>query len=280
MRLDATTARTAPHAASFLDLPTGFTHYEAGGPPGGAPVLLVHGLTTPMFAWDAVFDALTQAGCRVVRYDQYGRGWSERRPDAHFDVLLDQLGAVLDHTLPDRPVTLAAWSWGCGLAAAFAARHPDRLDRVVLVAPGGVGPGFRATFSALRTKYLGEALVATVGPRALAADLRRCFVHPERHTAYQARFDEQLRYDDYGAALLGVLRGAPPDFRLDYAALGATRLPVAALWGARDVKTPSADADILRRLIPAVECSFLPGVGHAAPVEAPGAVSHAILPAG
>ncbi len=67
-----------------VKLSDGTTYYELGGPESGDVVVLVHGLTTPFFVWDPTFEMLIQKGFRVLRYDLFGRGYSDR-PKAKYD---------------------------------------------------------------------------------------------------------------------------------------------------------------------------------------------------
>ncbi len=63
---------------SFLELSDGVVHYDVSGPEDGAVVVLVHGNAAPLFSWDNNIEALTGAGFRVIRYDLYGFGFSDR----------------------------------------------------------------------------------------------------------------------------------------------------------------------------------------------------------
>ena len=88
--LNEATRASAP--GSFVQLSDGCTHYELGnsllpaGAPFGdnkgkgvrAPVVLVHGFSVPYFIWDPTFEFLTKSGFRVLRYDLFGRGYSDR----------------------------------------------------------------------------------------------------------------------------------------------------------------------------------------------------------
>src|ERR1044071_6113424 len=82
LTLDDAARRGVP--GSFVRLSAGVTHYELAGPPGAATVLLIPGFSTPYNVWDPTFDGLVQAGFRVLRYELYGRGWSDR-PDAQYE---------------------------------------------------------------------------------------------------------------------------------------------------------------------------------------------------
>src|SRR5262245_19408910 len=71
-------------SGSFVRLPDGVTYYQLGGPPDGQTVVLIPGFSTPYNIWDPTYEALTQAGFRVLRYELFGRGWSDR-PKAAYD---------------------------------------------------------------------------------------------------------------------------------------------------------------------------------------------------
>src|SRR5258706_14523512 len=62
----------------FVALGDGMTHYDVSGPDSGQRVVLVHGFSTPYYIWDSTVAALAAAGFRVARYDEFGRGYSDR----------------------------------------------------------------------------------------------------------------------------------------------------------------------------------------------------------
>src|SRR5262245_33250510 len=70
----------------IVRLSDGLVHYQIGGA-GRVPVVLIHGVSGPMAVWDKTYAALVSAGFRVLRYDLYGRGWSDR-PAVSYDPAL------------------------------------------------------------------------------------------------------------------------------------------------------------------------------------------------
>lgn len=74
--LDDGARRTAP--GRFIRLSDGVTHFDVAGPDSARTVVLVHGFSVPLYIWDSTAAALVSAGYRVLRYDEYGRGWSDR----------------------------------------------------------------------------------------------------------------------------------------------------------------------------------------------------------
>ena len=82
----------------FALLLRGATQYKFLGPPGGPLAICVHGLSTPSFVFEALAAFLIGRGYRVLIYDHYGRGYSDR-PKGHQDArfFASHLTELLDH---------------------------------------------------------------------------------------------------------------------------------------------------------------------------------------
>src|SRR5215211_8356132 len=100
-------------SGSFIQLSDGFTHYELSNAEAEETVVLVHGFSVPYFIYDPTFAFLTQSGFRVLRYDLFGRGFSDR-PDTRYniDLFVKQLADLLNALRFTRPVTLIGLSTG------------------------------------------------------------------------------------------------------------------------------------------------------------------------
>ena len=70
-----------------IQLSHGITHYKLEGEDDGKPVVLVHGATIPIWTWDGLASDLVSAGRRVLSYDMFGRGYSDR-PHVIYDQTL------------------------------------------------------------------------------------------------------------------------------------------------------------------------------------------------
>lgn len=95
----------------------------------GPDVVFLHGLGASSRYWQPL--AAASSGYRATAPDLLGFGRSPSPPDASYDVDC-HLGALMPQ-LPRRAVVVAH-STGTILAAALAARHPDRVASMVLVA--------------------------------------------------------------------------------------------------------------------------------------------------
>jgi 2-hydroxymuconate-semialdehyde hydrolase len=116
------------------------TNYHDVG--DGTPVLLLHGSGAGVSAWAnwrGLIPVLSQ-NFRVIAPDLVGFGYTDT-PDSLqfsiFDTWIDQVLALLDG-LGIEKTHVVGNSFGGGLALHIATRHPDRLDRIALMGPGGV----------------------------------------------------------------------------------------------------------------------------------------------
>src|SRR5512133_1271455 len=80
-------AERARLPGSFARLALGYVHYEISGPKEGALVVLVPGLSVPYSTWDRNASFLARGGFRVLRYEHFGRGFSDR-PRCSYDLAL------------------------------------------------------------------------------------------------------------------------------------------------------------------------------------------------
>jgi len=125
-------------------LSNGVTAYKIAGPDEGPVVIIVHGATLGSMAYQAYVPPLVAAGYRVVTYDQYGRGFSDR-PPARFtiDLMRQQLLELMD-ALQVEKAHLFGISLGGAVIARFAAEHGDRVQslayQVPLIAGATVSP--------------------------------------------------------------------------------------------------------------------------------------------
>ena len=105
-------------------------------------VVLAAGFSVPYYIWDPTFAALTGAGYRVLRYDYYGRGFSDR-PDVPFtqDFYIRQLAELLDALHITDPIDLAGLSFGGSVITSFADRYPARVRSLIYFDPSFRSPG-------------------------------------------------------------------------------------------------------------------------------------------
>jgi pimeloyl-ACP methyl ester carboxylesterase len=225
---------------------------EAGD---GDPVLLVHGFAGSTFDWEEHVLTPLARSHRAIAIDLLGMGFSERADGFAYgyDLWAAELGAVLD-ALGIARATVVGHSLGGAVASIFAGEHPERVDRLVLVAPlVPLEQSERAWFFKLaEMPGVGEVLLGTTDhlPELPGFD-----------AAYHARAHEIFRIRGTRGALLTYLRHGGDPARL-VAAYQHIEAPTLVVAGTADDVVPHA---AVRRWAPAIPDALvlpLDGVGH------------------
>ena len=260
---------------AFIDLKHGRTHYRYFGPQSAPLAVCVHGLTTPSFVFEALADGLVAKGYRVLVYDHYGRGFSDR-PNAaqdreffvcHLDELLNALG---EH----EKFLLIGYSMGGAVAAAYTAAFAQRVRNLVLVAPAGMGHQLGPLANFIRVMPgIGDWLFMAGYGRN-----HRKGTEKERalHSAVPFVVDRQqreLQYRGFLPSVLSSLRnGLRAQAKADHQSIHEAGTKVVAIWGAADDVIPLDCKDKMAGWNPAAEQVVVPDQGHSLPYTHPDAV--------
>ncbi len=278
MRRPSQASRGAP-AGSFVRLSRGLVHYELSGPGHCPLVALVPGLSVPYSTWDRNAPALASAGFRVLRYEHYGRGFSERpRVPYDLDLFVEQLVELLQALRQGGAAFLVGLSMGGPVAAATAARRPELVAGVALFDPLFEWParGFRARL--LTAPIAGDLVMALRGSRILAEGQRVDFLREASYREFLPSYLPPLGYAGIGRAVLSTLRSIPSWPLLEtYAELGRTSLPLLLLWGREDATLPFEQSGRLLRLLPSAEFHCVEGAGHVPQWERADEVNAALI---
>jgi pimeloyl-ACP methyl ester carboxylesterase len=275
--LDAQARASAP--GQFVNLPAGTVHYEMAGPPDAQTVVLVHGFSVPYYIWDPTFSALANAGFRVLRYDLFGRGFSDR-PDVTYDQdlfdrqLLDLLSALGIGGLVD----VVGLSMGGAIVVEFTDRHPQLVRRLCLVDPAGLPMKKSLSQRIIELPGVGEWLMSLFGDRLLVSGIKSD-VHAGRvGEEYVTRYREQMRYFGFKRALLSTIRsGIISGAGEAYEQVGRQERPMMLIWGREDQTVPFTNSKRVRELLPQVEFHPIDGAGHIPHYELPDVVNPLLI---
>ncbi len=223
-------------------------------------LVLLHGFTQTGRSWAPMITQLRER-YRCFAPDLPGHGdASERRP-ASFDAVAAYLAARKTERF-----VLCGYSMGGRLALATALRIPDRIERLVLI---GASPGIADADERARRRAADDALaerIETMDIEAFATEWgsQPLFATQPRGVA-QAAHTDRLRNTPPGlaAALRGMGTGVMTPL---WDRLGELAMPVTLAVGERDEKFRA----VAERM---GEPTLIPGAGHAAHLEQPGAVA-------
>jgi len=237
----------------------------------GSPVVLVHAIGCDHTMWDALAADLAPAH-RVIRVDVRGHGQSPVTPRPYtLELLADDIASLLDELGVPR-AHFVGLSMGGMIGQAFALRHAQKLDRLVIAnstsSYGPDGPAnWRARIKAVEDGGL-EAIRDMVAARYFSDGFRAS--HPAIVQSVMQKFVATPR-EGYLACCDAIGR---LDFSRDLARIKA---PTLVLAGALDAGTPPAMSEAIARGIPGALLDVIPGAAHLAAVEAPGPFNDAVL---
>jgi pimeloyl-ACP methyl ester carboxylesterase len=250
----------------------GIVVYEAGSTAPDAPALvLVHGLGHwTQAAWNVLVPLLDPA-YRCIAFDLPGFGASEK-PDARYDTAFfaTVVSSVLDQIAPPAFV-LCGHSLGGYIAANYAASHPERVARLILIAPAGFLRAARFVYTLLGSQLARWLFTRRPGRKFVDRTLDRSVF--DRASVVPAIRDEAFAYAaqyEVRRAFAAVYTGAIQDFR--NAEHVHTRLrtytgPILIIWGRHDQYIPIKALGVARTVYTGADVVIAERSGHLPMVE-------------
>jgi len=270
----------------FVEMGKWTTHYLLSGPPRGELVICLHGISSGLFTFDEVEKFLVGHGYQVLRFDFYGRGYSDS-PHARYtpEFLSKQLEDLLVALhLDTTKCSVIGHSMGGAVATTFAVQHPEKVYKVVLLAPAGFPTGLDTLIKITRTiPIISDILFYVVVRRTITSHPRRPFSHPDKYPHVVIKFHKKImqQLEDNPGFLrcyLSTVRNFPlNEMSSTYKRLHSTGLPTLVLWGEEDQIVPFKNIHSCKRMLPNAHFVALQEIGHQLILEEPVRVSQEIL---
>ncbi len=111
-----------------IRLSDGITSYKDIGDKNNKVIVLVHGATFGSLAYEEYVNVFIKNGYRVITYDQYGRGYSDRiNSNVSIELMERQLKELIEHCEVE-DVILYGVSFGAAVVAKYAANNPENIS--------------------------------------------------------------------------------------------------------------------------------------------------------
>jgi len=247
--------------------------YTGGKPydPALPTVVFAHGAQCDHSVWILQSRYLAHHGYGVLALDLPGHGRSEGPPLARIEDIADWIAAVLD-AAHAKQASLAGHSMGSLVALECAARHPQRIARIALLA------------SAYPMKVSEDLLAATRDNEPLAQDM----VNIWSHLAYaQYPNNPGPGFWVIGENLRLMQRQKPGVMHVDFVACNAytggaaaaakVSCPALFVIAKRDMMTPSRSAQAFAQSVKGSRSVIIDGSGHNMMGEKPDEVLDALV---
>jgi pimeloyl-ACP methyl ester carboxylesterase len=258
---------------NFLATKYGRTHYMLQGPKDAPLILLLHGLSANVTSFDNIARELVGRGYRVLRFDFYDRGWSETSPLYYpikkvgqhplrftIDLYVDQVDEVLWQLgLSKASFVVLGNSTGGGIGIALAARYPQCIIGLLLLAPACLPSHFSPTARLAGAPMIGPGIVARFGSDALYRNVCK-MLHDPSHPwqvsdmrMLKCNLDTNRRFF---AAIQSTLTNCRSlnhgDLLPEYETVCRSGIPTELIWGTLDTACPYANATRLLELAQAI----------------------------
>ncbi|WP_300752055.1 alpha/beta hydrolase [Janthinobacterium sp.] len=176
--LDPLKVRWAKAPSKFIELDGMQVHYRDEGPRDDpAPILLLHGTGNSLHTWDAWAEQL-KGKHRVIRFDRPGFGLTWPNPTGDYSMVYfaDFAQRFLD-ALQVRKVTVAGNSAGGRVALYLASRHPERVEKLVLIASAGYPRNTPSQFAfrLMTSRWLAPILTRILPRGQVEANVRNTY---------------------------------------------------------------------------------------------------------
>jgi dienelactone hydrolase len=261
-------ATYAAPPSTFVDIAGVRLHLRDTGPRDAPAVVMLHGFGASLHTWDD-WAALLESDVRIIRIDLPGFGltgpdptgdYTDARSIAVLLALLDRLGV--------QRATFIGNSMGGRIAWAFAAAHPDRVAKLVLVSPDGFVSHGVEYGKPQAVPALMQVLPYTLPRSMLRANLAVAYADQGRLTdaTVQRTYDMMVAPGVRSAIVARMRQLVLPD---PVPLLRRLAMPTLLLWGDKDGMIPVSNAQDYLAALPNASLVVVPGIGHVPQEEAP-----------
>jgi len=264
---------------NYIKLSNGSVHYNFYGKENKETVVMIHGFSTPSFIWDYTYPDIVKAGFKVITYDLYGRGYSDR-PDIKYDENLfdTQLFELLNKLNIAKPVTLIGLSMGGGIAAMFASKHPMRVKKIILIDPASHFQKIPLSAKIVTWPLAGSLLVNLFGDNVILKKIDNNFHNMEKLHNIKEKYKKMMIYKGYKNALISTLKYYNfKNLKEHYQNLGKFQKPIQLFWGQEDKIIDINFSKKIIDLIPEIQFHCIQKAGHIPHYERPEIVNPLII---
>ena len=287
LQLKTLTKSDLPKEGNWANLSSGNIYYQWHNPTveaNGEIIILVHGFSTPSFVWKGILEDLQSSGFKILAYDHFGRGFSERPITSYTkDFYTGTLNDLLDHEEIKNPVHLVGYSMGAPIIGFYTNKFPEKVRSLSLIAPAGFASPETVSLTDNLMYYplIGEwffnifrdRFKHMLMPESEDSDDSKAITQEE----YKILFSEQFQYKGFIEALLSTIRNFNLFSVLEmYSSIGESQKPVLAIWGKLDGVVPFSGSERLKQIIPHAELVSIEEGTHDITYRQPSQVSKAI----
>lgn len=256
--------RSTIKKGEFTKLSAGYTYYEFENRDADTLLVMVHGFSVPSYIWDSTYHAALSRGYGALRYDTYGRGYSDN-PDVVYDVALysNQLRELLDALHINKKVNLLGLSYGGRIISAFAFQYPERIQNLIYVDPAGFETReYEDNTPVIVSDEDVMEFKQWEGYGMMAQSQLGDFYDPKPFTGWDKRYEKLMKHKGFVRALVST-RKNDKSMEYEHQKIAESGMPVFCFWGEHDTVLKLEDVkQTLTERIPQLELFVIPNAAH------------------
>ena len=287
LELETISKSDIPKEGAWAPLSSGNIFYQIHAPVSNfkeETIVLIHGFSTPSFVWNGMLDKLISEGYKVITFDHYGRGFSERpKISYNKDLYVTELLDLLDFLEISEPVHLVGYSMGGPIAGFFTDEYFKRVASICLIAPAGFNKPnpFSTTTEFIYLPFVGEWFFNVfrerfenmLMPETDGSD----DINAINQQDYKRLFKEQFKYRGLIESLLSTIRNFNMYSTLEmYSRVGESNIPTLVIWGTLDGVVPYSTSNRIKEIIPQAKLVTIEEGTHDITYRQPSQVGEAI----
>ena len=221
-------------------------------------IVLVHGFATPSFVWNGIMEDLLSTGRRVLSYDHFGRGYSDRPKEKYsINFYVDTLEELLTLLKVSENLHLIGYSMGGPISALFSHRNKQKIKTLNLIAPAGyipephwamklfmmpiVGDYFFKAFPLIYKNISASETEHSDDPKAIGKE------------EFENYFSQQTLYRGFTDSLLSTARNFNmTDSSEAFKKIGLDKINTQVIWGTQDGVCPISGLEKLKLDVPEI----------------------------
>ncbi|MEQ9591211.1 MAG: alpha/beta hydrolase [Cyclobacteriaceae bacterium] len=256
-------------SGEFAKLSAGYTYFEFENRDADTLLVMVHGFSVPSYIWDSTYYAALDRGYGALRYDVYGRGYSDN-PGVVYDGALysGQLKELLDALNIDKKINLLGLSYGGRIISAFAFQYPDRIQNLVYVDPAGFETIVnQAEYPVMVSDEEVLAFKKSESYSTMAVGQLEDFYDATPFTGWDEKYEGMMKFKGFVRALLSTRKNSP-SLEVEQRRISDSQIPTFAIWGEHDtvVKLGDVKSNVVERM-PKLKLFVIPNAGHLPQME-------------
>ena len=250
---------------NFINLSDGHSYYKLSGPENGDVAILIHGGGPPLMVWDKQIDAMNKAGIRVIRYDRYGSGYSDRVDKPYTaDLFVRQIFDLFKALNIKKTVYIVGRSLGSYIAYSFSVTHPELVSKIALVSSSLIIDKSSISLRIPNIPILGRYMIRVLNNRIISSiesDYGK-IISIENLKVYKKIMYDQIKIIGTENGMRSLFKSLASSEISPDQNLFSLKKPVLVIWGANDKLVSDKTIEEMKEKHPEVKYIKIKNSGH------------------